>query len=252
MSLTFGKGPLGTAPHSSVNYAIEGPKHRLLLEPFPRRVRGRVAGELLVDTREAQLLHESNILPRLYVPADHLNHDLLEETEHSTHCPFKGDAAYWTIRAGGAVRENQIWHYPEPKPEAPWLEGLAGFYWEAADTWLDEDEEVPTPLRDPYHRVDVRRSSLPVTVKVGEEVIAQASSSMLLSETTVPNRFYLERDEITATLEPSDTRTLCPYKGEAEFFHVNGVEDAAWSYAEMPKIEGRIAFDPEKVELRTG
>ena len=96
MSLTFPGAPLASEPPATTNYAIEGPRHRLLLHPFPRRVRARFAGEVVLDSTRGALLHESNILPRLYVPLEDVRADLLERTDHATHCPFKGYASYWS------------------------------------------------------------------------------------------------------------------------------------------------------------
>ncbi|MBA2505208.1 MAG: DUF427 domain-containing protein [Thermoleophilaceae bacterium] len=254
MTLTLSNGPLGTSPHPTVNYSIDGPAHRLLLDPFPRRVRGLLGGETVVDTRRAQLLHESNILPRLYVPWEDVREELVEASDHTTHCPFKGDASYWHMRVGDRLAENAIWSYPAPVEAAPWLDGLAAFYLERLDEWLDEDESVGVHMRDPYHRVDVRRSSLPVKVTAGGEVVAESSRPMLLSETGVPNRLYLPREDIRMdVLAASETRAYCPYKGDSSFFHVAGIEDAAWTYDDpldnALKTAGHIAFDDSKVKL---
>src|SRR5262245_57826738 len=101
MSLTFPGGPLAAkAAPTDVNYAIEGPAHRLLLAPFDRRVRATLGGAVVLDSARGALLHESGLLPRLYVPFEDLDAARLERTDHTTHCPFKGDASYWTVRAG--------------------------------------------------------------------------------------------------------------------------------------------------------
>jgi len=98
-------------------------------------------------------------------------------------------------------------------------------------------------LRDPYHRVDVRRSSRPVRVLAGEEVLAETSRPLLLSETGLPNRFYLPAEDVRQDLlEPSDTHTVCQYKGTASYWSVRAgdrkLTDAVWSY---PKAEGDSA-----------
>src|SRR4051812_33354828 len=97
MSLTFGSRPLPAPPPPS-NYSIDGPAHRLHFEPHPRRLRAVFAGQTVLDTVRGHLLHESNLLPVLYVPVEDLDADALEPTDHSTHCPFKGDASYWSLR----------------------------------------------------------------------------------------------------------------------------------------------------------
>ena len=150
MGLTRTTGPLSPYAPESVNYRIEGPPHKLLMHPFPRRVRAEFAGRTVLDTRAGQLVHESNLLPVLYVPFGDVDAEVLVPSEHSTHCPFKGDATYHSLRVGDRVAENALWSYPEPTAEAPWLKGLAALYWNAADAWYDEDEQVFAHLTDPY------------------------------------------------------------------------------------------------------
>ena len=252
MTLTFPGAPLASDPPDTTNYAIEGPRHRLLLHPFPRRVRARFAGETVLDSTRGAMLHESNILPRFYVPLEDVRADLLERTDHSTHCPFKGDASYWSVRVGDRVAENAVWTYEDPIPEARWLRGLVSVYTERMDAWLDEDEEV-VGLRDPYHRVDARRSSRRVEVSAGGEVIARSERPVVVAETGVPLRFYLPREDVLAELRPSETTAACPYKGRASYWSLNGLEDVAWSYADplesMLTARDMVCFDASKVEV---
>jgi uncharacterized protein (DUF427 family) len=136
---------------------------------------------------------------------------------------------------------------------------LAAPYFDRLDRWLDEDEEVHAHLRDPYHRVDARRSSRNVVVRAGGRVVAETDRPVVVSETGLPNRFYVPmRDVADDVLEPTATETVCPYKGVASYFRVRAggtvVEDAAWSY-EQPledaaKIAGLVAFFPDKVDVQ--
>src|SRR5689334_4351247 len=103
MSLSLGSGPFGHHPAGKLNSRIEGPKHILYFEERPRRIRGLIGGETVIDTVRGALLYESSLPPVLYVPLEDVRQDLIEPTEHSTHCPFKGDASYWTVRAGERV-----------------------------------------------------------------------------------------------------------------------------------------------------
>ena len=68
MTLTMSTGPLAAHGPRDVNYRVEGPAHRLMLEPFPRRVRALLAGEVVLDTVRGSLLHERPSCPQLYVP----------------------------------------------------------------------------------------------------------------------------------------------------------------------------------------
>src|SRR3954454_16553825 len=205
MSLTMASGPLSVRPAQS-NYTMDSPKHRLFFEPHPRRIRAVLAGRTILDTVRGHLLQESNLLPVLYVPIDDLDASLLEPTDHHTHCPFKGDASYWSLRVGARVAENAVWYYPEPLEAAGWLRGHAALYWDRVDAWYEEDDEVRGHLRDPYPRVDARPASRRVQVVAGEEVLAESDRPVLLFETGLPTRAYVPRDDVRAELVPSDKR----------------------------------------------
>jgi uncharacterized protein (DUF427 family) len=250
MSLTLGPGPLGTRPGGEANYTVTGPQHRIWFQAHPRRMRAELAGRTVLDTVRGHLLHESNIPPRLYVPLDDFDQALLERTDHTTHCPFKGDAVYYTVRAGDEVRPNAVWAYPDPNPDAPWLAPFASLYWDQADAWYEEDERVAM-LRDPFHRVDTRKSSglVQVTAAGGEEV-ARSERPVVVYETGLPGRLYLPREDVTAELVPSERRAACPYKGVASYVSVRMgdrvIEDAGWSYEqplpEAREVAGMVSF----------
>jgi uncharacterized protein (DUF427 family) len=237
MTLTLARGPLAEKPEDAVNFRIEGPDHRLLFDPFPRRLRAVFGGEVVLDSRQVMLLHETALLPQPYLPESDVRPDLLEATDHHTTCPYKGEASYWSLTAGGRVAENAVWAYPEPTDQARWLRGYLGIQVDAMEAWFDEDEEIDGHVRDPYHRVDVRRSSRHVRVRVGDEVVAETTRPMILSETGLPNRYYIPRDDVRPdVLAPSATHTVCPYKGTASYHTlvVGGrrFPDAVWFYPE--------------------
>jgi len=246
MSLTRGGGPLAAKDPPASNYEIEGPKHRILWSAFPRAVRAELAGETVLDTRAGVLLHESQMLPVLYVPEADVSSELLEPTDHATTCPFKGEATYWSVRVGDRVAENAVWAYPEPNAETPWLFGHQAFYWDKLDAWYDEDERVRGHLRDPFHRVDVRPGRARVRVSAGDETLAESERPMILSETGLPNRLYLPREDVReSALVASSKAAHCPYKGDASYWSVsvNGetFEDAAFTYPEPFEDATRVA-----------
>jgi uncharacterized protein (DUF427 family) len=257
MSLTQPPGPLAGQP-GNTNYAIEGPKHRLLATPLPRRVRGELGGEVVIDTENAFLLHETGLRPQLYVPLDDVQAEALARTDHTTHCPFKGDASYRTIAVDGRVAENALWVYDEPLEPAPWLQGYAGVYLDRLDRWLDEDDEVQG-FPDPFHRIDVRRTSRRVEVRARGELVATSTRALLMSETALANRLYLPREDVAAQLRgPTDTTSFCPYKGTATYWALvlaDGTElpDAAWSYEqpfpECSPVAGLVSFWGDDVEV---
>jgi uncharacterized protein (DUF427 family) len=251
MALTRTDGPLSATAPETVNYRIDGPAHKLLMHPFTRRVRAEFAGRTVLDTRRGVLLHETALLPRLYVPEEDIDQALFVPSDHTTHCPFKGDATYRSLQVGDRRVENALWAYPDPLPEAKWLAGYASLYWEAADAWFDEDEQVFAHLTDPYTRVDIRPTSRHVRVLAGDTLVAESRTPLVLNETGLPARWYLSPDDVRVPLEPTPTRTRCPYKGEARYWSVrlpDGREltDAAWAYPdplpESSRIAGRLSF----------
>lgn len=233
--LTIGGGPLSMHPPLRVNYTIDGPAHKLMMIDFPRRVRATFAGQTVLDTRAGTLLYESALLPQLYVPDTDINTALLTPTDHSTHCPFKGDASYWSVSVDDRTAENAVWAYPTPNEAATWLTGYRAFYWKAMDSWHDEDEEVFGHLRDPFTRVEVVPSSRSVRVLIDDAVIGETHNPKILSETGLPNRYYLPWEDIRSDmLEHSETRTYCPYKGRSTYWSLRLddelIPDVAWCY----------------------
>ena len=244
MTLTLGPAPLATSPAGWTNYELDAPAHRILVQDHPRRIRIRLGGRTIVDTTRGRLLHESNLLPVLYVPFDEVDDDVLEPTDHTTHCPFKGDASYWTARVGDRVEENLVWGYPDQAgrddAHVEGLDGYVAFYLDRLDEVLEEDEPVIGHLRDPYHRVDARSSSRHVVVRVGDRVVADTTSPMVVYETGLPPRFYVPADDVDVDLVDSDTTSVCPYKGVASYRSMaDGPTDVAFSYPDpLPEGQG--------------
>jgi uncharacterized protein (DUF427 family) len=254
MTLTLGTAPFGHHPAGEFNFALPG-SAVIWFEDSPRRVRGILGGETVVDSRRVKLLHESRHMLVWYFPQADVRMALLEPSELVTHCPHKGDASHFTVRAGGREEADAAWTYPEPIADAPPLAGYVAFHWRAMDTWLEEDEEVFGHPRDPYHRVDVLETSRHVRVLLDGEVLADTTRAKALFESGLPTRWYIpEADCADALLEPSDLTTICPYKGQASYrsARVNGREEEslAWTYRdplrEVGPIAGHWAFYHER------
>ncbi len=257
MSLTLGKGPLAGSPGGAFNFSLQdAPRHRIFFEPYPRRLRGRIGDRVVVDTLGAHLLHETAIPPVAYVPLADVDASLLTRTDTRTHCPFKGDASYWSVTVGDRTVEDALWGYEDPLPDAAWLHGYGAFYWDRVDAWFVEEEQVEGRLRDPYHRVDVHASSRPVVVRAGDTVLAESARPALLFETSLPPRAYIPKADVRVELTPSEKRTHCPYKGEASYWSAPGLPDVAWSYeaplSESAAVAGHVSFDREGVEVALG
>lgn len=110
------------------------PEHRVDVEPHPARVRVELAGETIADSARALRVLESRHDPVVYVPREDVRQDLLEKTEHTTFCPFKGNASYYTIRVGDRVAANAIWSYEDPYDDVAALKGCMAFYVDRVDS----------------------------------------------------------------------------------------------------------------------
>jgi uncharacterized protein (DUF427 family) len=163
----------------------------------------------------------------------------------------------WTVQAGGMRAGDAAWmHHGPPEPlEA--LAGLVTFSWSEPLRWFEEEERLVAHARDPHKRVDVVPSSRAVRVELGDVLLAESRRPLLLFETTLPVRYYVPLEDVHAELVPSQTRTVCPYKGVASWWSARVgdqlVDDIAWSYPspvpENPRIAGLICFRNERVDL---
>ncbi|MHA1571420.1 MAG: DUF427 domain-containing protein, partial [Alphaproteobacteria bacterium] len=164
------------APHKVKKYDIlspvSGSGYRLVIEDSPRRVRAVFNGETVADSAQMKLMHETRHIPVYYFSMADVRMDLLEKSDHTTHCPHKGEASYWHVKVGDRVALNAMWSYEMPFDNVPDAKGLAAFYWNRMDHWYEEDEEIFIHARDPFKRVDTTPSSRRVVVTLGGEVVA--------------------------------------------------------------------------------
>jgi uncharacterized protein (DUF427 family) len=226
VTLTAGTGPFGHRPSGRFNREIEvdGLEY---LDPSPRRVRGELDGETVVDSRRVRLLYAARRLPVWCFARDDVRMELLPE------------GAAWVYEQGLA-------------------EGLVGIRFDALDRWLEEDEEAIVHPRDPYHRIDVRSTSRRVEISIHEERLAASTQALALFEAGLPTRWYLPREDVVAEVAPREGfRTGCAYKGYASYYDVrvgDRIEPAlAWWYEDpledARRIAGRICFFNERVDV---
>jgi uncharacterized protein (DUF427 family) len=112
--------------------------HRILAETVDRHVRIIFNGVTVADSTRPILMTEGGLTPVYYFPRADVRMDLMERTSHKTHCPFKGDAAYWSLSAGGRSVENAAWSYEDPIEESAAIKGCLAFYLDRLDTAYDE------------------------------------------------------------------------------------------------------------------
>ncbi len=129
--------PSPNPPRRSPGFA-ERPSYRIEFLPCPRRVRVLFGGETVADSSEVRVMREDGRIPVYYFPRADVRMELLRPTEHSTHCPFKGEASYWTLRAGERSSANAAWSYESPIQEIAELAGYIAFYRDAVDAWYED------------------------------------------------------------------------------------------------------------------
>jgi uncharacterized protein (DUF427 family) len=186
----------------------------------PRWIRARRGGETVADSRRTKLLYpEDQGIPRQVFPEEDVRLDLLPEDAITRH--------------GDNLVEIDF-AYP--------------------DEWLEEDEELIGHARDPFKRIDCRRTSRHIRVSIGGQVVADTRRAVALFETNLPTRWYIPRDDVSAELVRNDThRTTCAYKGHATHWDVAGERAIAWSY-ELPlndavPVRSMIAFYNERTDI---
>src|SRR5215469_8575839 len=229
------------------------------VQPVPRRVRAVLAGQTVLDTTRARYVWEWPHYPQYYIPLADVRQDLLVP-EGQTRQSRRGLQHLHALRAGDTERASAA----RVLKESP-VEGLAGtvrFEWEALDAWYEEDEQVFVHPRNPYVRVDALRSTRPVRVELDGAVLAESASPVMVFETGLPTRYYIDPTEINSDhLIPSGTVTSCPYKGTtSRYWSVRAGDtvhpDLAWAYdfptRQLQPIAGLVAFYNEKVDLFLG
>jgi uncharacterized protein (DUF427 family) len=226
------------------------------VEPVPRRLRATLGGVTVFDTTRALYVWEWPPYPQYYIPRTDIRAEVLVD-EHKSHASRRGTVSALGLRAGGQTRPGAgKLHSGEVVPE---LADTVHFDWAALDAWFEEDEEIFVHPRNPYARVDSLRSTRSVRVELDGVVLAESGSPVMVFETGLPPRYYLNRTEVNFdVLVPSDTVTRCPYKGRTTgYWSVRSggsvIPDLAWSYdfptRELLPIAGLIAFYNEKVDV---
>jgi uncharacterized protein (DUF427 family) len=110
------------------------PDHPITITTAPHRVRVTFAGRVVADTMRALSLTEASYAPVMYIPREDVDITTLERTSHKTHCPYKGDASYYSIRTDDRSSQNAIWSYEQPFEAVAAIAGYMAFYPDRVDS----------------------------------------------------------------------------------------------------------------------
>ncbi|WP_122158691.1 DUF427 domain-containing protein [Paraburkholderia sp.] len=113
---------------------IPGADHPITVEPNPARIVVKLGGKVIADTREALTLREAAYPAVLYIPRKDTDMTLLERTEHTTYCPYKGDCSYFSIPSGGERSANSVWTYEHPYTAVAAIKDHLAFYPDRVDS----------------------------------------------------------------------------------------------------------------------
>jgi uncharacterized protein (DUF427 family) len=121
--------------------------HTITIVPADVHVEVALDGQTLARSDRAVRLDETGLPARYYIPRDDVRTELLRPSAHHTTCPFKGEAAYWSVQLGDDVHENIVWSYETPIPDAAGIAGLLCFYNDRVDLRLGDGGQSATAAR---------------------------------------------------------------------------------------------------------
>ena len=250
----------------------------LRYEPIDKRIRATLGEATVIDSTRAMLVWEpKRVVPTYAVPVEDVAGEILAlpggeagdpegygvppmgapqlagRVVFDPSVPFDvrtTEGEPLAIRAGADdAREAAAFRADDPALAGYVIVDFGGF-----DAWYEEDERNVGHPRDPFHRIDIVRSSRHVRVERDGVLLAESTDPFMLFEPPLPVRYYLPVEDVrTDLLTPSETRTFCAYKGEASYLSLPDEPDIAWTYPaplrEASVVTDRIAFFDERVDV---
>jgi uncharacterized protein (DUF427 family) len=253
MGLSWQQGPLGR--NANGQFLVPAmPERVLYAEPLRRRLRAELGGRTVVESDDAVLLFEPGRYPVAYFPLADFAAGALQPADHRSEHRDLGETAWFEVVGGTRRAARGAWQHVALPDHAAILDGKVALAWRAMDGFYEEDDRVLGHATDPYHRIDIRRSSRRLVVRAGDRVVADTSSPLVLYESGFAPRWYVPREDVvTDALTGADQQTFCPYKGIASYYDVGAARHAAWSYRapfdELAAIGDLVSFEPDRVEV---
>lgn len=135
-----------------------GPDHPITITSANVRWRAKFAGHVIADSADALILQESTYPPVVYFPRADVSMDFMRRTDRSTHCPYKGDASYYTVLMDGQFAENAAWSYEQPFPAMAEIENRLAFYTDKIEVYALNaagENATPHPVADEHLAITV-------------------------------------------------------------------------------------------------
>jgi uncharacterized protein (DUF427 family) len=225
------------------------------IEPAPRRVRGYFDKTLVFDTTRARYVWETPYYPQYYIPISDIRLEHLVDENHPQRLQL-GPSRLHSLTSDRRTHKSAARVY-DTEGDGP-AAGYVRFEWDTLD-WFEEDEQIIGHPRSPYVRVDALRSHRHVKVGIEGVVLAETRSPVLLFETGLPTRYYIDRTDVSFEhLDESNTQSVCPYKGITSRYWSARIGDTlhpdiAWTYeypmGQVAPIAGLVAFYNEKLDI---
>jgi len=210
-------------------------RNTLSIEQHPKQVQIVFEGQVIADTHQSLLLIES-YAPDIYIPFEDIDMSCMEKTQTKIPCSTKGDAEYWTIQVNDAVATDAMWAYASPHASCSAIAGHAAFKFDQVDTFVN-GQLVRGHVRDPNKTIKTEHCTSHLQMEIVGEIVVDSRSWFKLYETGLPVRYYVPSADIKSDfLVPSTRQSVCTYKGEALYHHIQSgdglLENVVWCYPE--------------------
>ncbi len=165
--------------------------YRLSVDAEPRRIRAVFQNETIADSSKVLVMHETRLASVFYFPREDVRMDLLTKSDQHTHCPFKGNASYWTIQVDSQSAENAAWSYEDPYDESSIVKEYVAFHWQSLDKWYADDTHI---VEQPHDKADAKDNPL-VNWLVRDAWMSKSSQDLVarISDTMIAAGFPLWR-----------------------------------------------------------
>jgi uncharacterized protein (DUF427 family) len=206
---------VGRNPNGTFLAATRMPERVLYIEPLRRRMSVELGGSIIARSDEAMILFEPPRYPVAYFPSGDIDQGVLQPSEHESTHPDLGKTRWFDVVGGdGETTQRGAWEHVDLPAQAAALRDTVAFAWRAMDAFYEEDERILGHAADPYHRIDIRRTSRNLLVRQDDQVVADTDAPLVLHESGFAARWYVPRTNVVAeALHAVEGQTFCPYKG---------------------------------------